>query len=306
MEERAGLLWRTGVRIGLLVGVIVLDGCDRSSQGQANEAEAAAVVRVGRQTIRSEQVKRILRKLPEERVRELEGDVTQRRQLLEPLVRDNVLYEEALRRDLLSRPEVAAQVKRLAIRALRKELLAEVGGDADVGDGEVQAAYEEGAQRYRRAPRMRAMGIFVGSRVEAERIHAEIRNRPHDLPRFSELATQHSLHAESKRRGGDLGFFPHDGPEAASEVARVALSIKEPFGLAPVFQDGEHWVVLLKTAEIPGFEVPFDRVKEGIRQRLARKRRQRGVKDYIDQLRRRAEVSIDEQVLTGVFVSLRE
>lgn len=294
--------WRVA-RLGTLAGLTLVGACDRTLEATDDAEDTAVVARVGRQAIRAEALRRVWRKLPPERMRELERDAEHRRQLLEPLVRDQVLYEEALRRDVLSRPEAADQVRRLAVRALKRELLAEAGGSGDPSDAAVRAAYEKEAGRYRRAARVRAMAIFVDSRDKAEQIHAEVLDKPHDPHRFAQLVAKHSLHAESKRRAGDLGLLTPDGSGASAKLVRAALSVKEPLGLAPVFHDGAYWVVLVKTAEIPGFEVPFERARQGIRQRLAREQREQWVDDYIDQLRRRAAVSIDEAALAKICTS---
>ena len=104
----------------------------------------------------------------------------------------------------------------------------------------------------------------------------------------------------AKRRRRDLGPFARDSSSVSPAVARAAFAVQGAVGLAPVFQDGDRWVVLVKTGELAGFEAPFERVEKGIRRRLRDARRDQLVDKVVDALIARTPIAFDDDALARV------
>lgn len=119
-------------------------------------------------------------------------------------------------------------------------------------------------------------------REQAERI----RRRLADGADFAELAGQFS-DCPSKVRGGDLGRFTRGQMVPAFEEAAFTHPLNE---IGPLVETRYGYHILQVTEREEPRTLAFDDVKEQLSEGLATERRQEAIRDYIDELRQRAEI----------------
>lgn len=152
-----------------------------------------------------------------------------RKQYLENLVMEEILYHEAEKEGILDDPYVmhlAEKAKRTVIieEYLRRELSK---GLVTPSEEEVLAFYEENKDAFDNAETIRVRHILVDTQEEAD----EILEQLNEGESFSELAKAHSI-CPTGPDGGDLGFFKRGDMIAEFEDASFAL--KKPGDISDI------------------------------------------------------------------------
>lgn len=215
-------------------------------------------------------------------------------ELVENLIRFQLLAHEAEKRGLGTNPVVAHSVAQNAVQALVKAVVDDRVTLASVTDADVQAYYDAHPDEFHHPEMRRASHILVATREEALALVPQARTA--DLATFRQLVTQHSLDAETKLRGGDLRFFPRqppaqpvEGDDAAPDQALIAaaFALHEIGDVSDPVAVGTEWSVLKLTGLRPEeTRRPAD-AAPGIRMRLWRERRQTALDTLVTQLRER-------------------
>jgi peptidyl-prolyl cis-trans isomerase C len=313
------------VRVPILLATAALAaGCSRCGGGRPTDGRAAPVAVVNGERVEAAAVARELRdaQAGEGGARELPG-APLRRSALDGLIERALLLQEARTRGVSVEPE---QVER-AFQRLRAEypgtqldeLLAEqkvseaelkaslrdqltierlfeaqVYPAVQVADAEVARHYKEHAAELDEPERVHALQIVVASREEALAVRAELRRTP---KAFAELARARSIAPEGKA-GGDLGFIGRGSgfPEVFDVCFTLPLNtisdvISSPYGFH-VFKVVEKRKAQRRTLE---------EARAGIAERLGREKRARAQAEFVEALRRRASIQIDEKALAAVI-----
>jgi peptidyl-prolyl cis-trans isomerase C len=212
-----------------------------------------------------------------------------RRQLVEQWIQRELLYQEALDRDL----DQQARLRDL-IAAAERDLLAAALIDLEFGsretqidDSSIERYYTEHIADFQRAAgELRARHILLASQRDANaRLQALQRGES-----FEALAGEHSLDPDTRFRGGDLGFFSEEMDPAlwaACEnlpLDKVSKPIHTVYGYH-LFQVLEH--------EEPGTVRGLLQVRDQIIEALARQHQERQLDSLLTQLRRKHKWSIE-------------
>lgn len=172
----------------------------------------------------------------------------------------------------------------------------EIRGRLQVGEKDVEDAYLTQYQSVGSTEKVRASHILFNLPVTATPVEqAAVRARAEKVLEqlraggsFEELARANS-DDPSSGQGGDLGFFRRGDMVAAFEQAAFGLKKGETSGLVQT-QFGFHIIKATdRAAEGPP---PLEKVRDEIRARLQRDRFQRVMREWIDDLRQRATISI--------------
>jgi len=238
-----------------------------------------------------------------------------RKELLENLIRFDLLASEAESRKLLDDPEVRDGVRRLLVQRLVKKTLDESAA-VKVTQAEARAYYEGHLDEFVRPERLRLAHVFfrgpAGSTERAraqaagERAVARLRREGVQGPlAFANLARDVSEDPGTKASGGDLGYATLDELAAqwSKEFSAAAAALKEPgqaTGLVAAPQ-GFHLVKLV--GRQPAVSRSFEEVEAHLVERLGRERRSKDFEQLVEGLRARAGVTIDERALETIAVA---
>jgi parvulin-like peptidyl-prolyl isomerase len=227
-----------------------------NSQDIRREALAAACVdRYGKETLESLVNKRLIEHHCRNRgVTVTDADIDAevdrmatrfkigKQQWLEMLEKERGINEQEYRRDILW--------PTIALRKLANDQLT-------VSDQQLQEAYE---MQYGEA--IKARLIVVGSRETAEQLHQQLVAHPEDFPK---LAMQNSQDVNSASIGGMIQPIRHHVGDPAIEKEVFALAPNE---ISPIIPVANQFAILKCEARIPPRNVPLDKVRDELADRI--------------------------------------
>lgn len=310
-------------RVAVTAAALALTlGCGRCGGSREAERAARAVAVVNGEPIAAEAVARDLREARAGAGEgEGKGDVLRRR-ILDELVDRALLLQEARARSIvvgqdqveraflriraeypgthfddllaqerLSQTELKARLKeQLAVERLFEE---EVFPRVTVVDAEIERFYADHAAEFQEPERVRVSQIVVASRDEALQLRDKLRRNPQT---FADVARKSSIAPEGKN-GGDLGYIGRGAgfPEVFDACFTMPLNVvsdvtPSPYGFH-IFR-----VTDRKTAQRRALE----QAKGEIREKLTREKRAHAQEEFLQGLRKRAKIQIDEKALAAV------
>ncbi|PIE33262.1 peptidylprolyl isomerase [candidate division KSB3 bacterium] len=183
--------------------------------------------------------------------------------------------------------------KEMLIQALIQQ---EVISKIDVSDEEVQKHYDEKKEQFQEPEQVQASHILIQvaqdateeDKAAAKKKIEEILVLAKEGQDFAELAKEHS-EGPSKDNGGDLGFFPRGAMVKPFEEVVFALSEGEISDVVET-QFGYHIIKL--TGKKEAREVPFEEVKEQLKQGLVRQKSNTEVMAWVEEMKAQADVEI--------------
>jgi len=229
-----------------------------------------------------------------------------KKELLDGLIRSELLLQEARRRGLENDPEVRAAVEKVLINRLTRQYAQELDKSSPIPDAELQRYYDQHRSEFVFPTRVRVSHLLLGASqtkplAEAARLLTAIKAREAkgEKQAFELTASQRSDDAATKATGGDLGFRTREDLATAwgAQFAEAALALKTQGEIAPPVSGdkGVHLLKLLGRHE--GYETSFDSAKSRIASRLGAERQGRAIEDLVTDLKKKADIRIDEKAL---------
>jgi peptidyl-prolyl cis-trans isomerase C len=267
----------------MMVGLLTLASAGAGAATAATEAPPAdqVLARINQTDITVDAFQSRLKALEEER-----GPIPAERrgELLQALVREEVLMEAATADHLDQDAAVKAKLEVARRRVLIEELLHRKAASLpQVTDEDLRKMYEENKPLFTKET-IRVSHIMVKNEAEAQAIHREL-EAGRD---FAELAKAKSQDAGSAEKGGDLGELSRGQTVREFEDAAFALKDGELSGIVKT-QYGYH---ILKGGPHATTTQSFDEVKDQLRKTLQQQRERTGVMAYIDELEKQAKIEI--------------
>jgi peptidyl-prolyl cis-trans isomerase C len=260
------------------------------------ERRSHVIARIGTVTITVGEVEdQIARQAPFMRARYRQPE--QLRELVQSMVRLELLAREADRQRFGDDPEVRDATAQAAVQQLIRERFDERITPESMAESDVRAYYAAHPEEFTRPEMRRASHILVATREAAQEIAQETRTA--DARAFREIAQTRSLDAESRARGGDLRYFDAEGhgPNAADAVVdtalvRAAFALGDVGDVSPPVQVGDQFSVVKLTGRRPAEHRSVEEAGPSIRLRIWRERRQQAIDSFVDGLRQRAAVEV--------------
>lgn len=260
------------------------------------ERRSHVIARVGEVSITVGEVEdQIARQSPFMRARY--RDPVQLRDLVQNMLRFELLSREAERQGFGSDPEVRQATAQSAVQQLVRERFDEQITPETVPADDVRAYYEAHPEEFSRPEMRRASHVLVESRERAEALREQARAA--DARTFRQLAQQHSLDAETRARGGDLRYFDDTGhsptpadPVVDAAIVRAAFALGEVGDVSEPIEVSGQWTIVKLTGRRPAEHRSLEDAGPSIRLRLWRERRQAAIDTFVEGLRERASVEV--------------
>ncbi len=262
----------------LVVGAVLATACDKNAGNTAPVVKKEdAIASVNGVYIS----KATLATLEKELAERAQGQSFPKEKIVEELIQQEILVQDAIKNQLDKSPEVAERLEQT-----KKTLLTQADVQAfikanPVTDAEIKAEYESkvgGAN----GTEYKARHILVKTEDEAKKIIAEL-DKGGD---FAKLANKNSLDGKEAQNGGDLGWFAAGQMVEPFSKAVIALE-KGKYTKAPV-QTQFGWHVILREDSRAQTPPPLEAVKEQLLPYLQRKK----VQDMLTSKRKEAKVEI--------------
>lgn len=224
-------------------------------------------------------------------------DPAQLRDLVQNMVRFELLSREAVRQGFGEDPEVREATSQSAVQQFIRERFDERITPESIPSEDVAAYYEAHPEEFSRPEVRRASHVLVATRAEADALLARLRDA--DARGFRSIAQELSLDAESRARGGDLRYFDAQGraPNSTDPAVDAAI-VGRAFALEEVGQVSEpvelagQWSVVKLTGRRPAEHRALTDASPSIRLRLWRERRQQAIDTFVEGLRTRSAVEV--------------
>jgi peptidyl-prolyl cis-trans isomerase C len=239
-----------------------------------------------------------LRRAPREMQQALATKEGQR-QFVDRLVRRELLLQEAEKRKIGDRPEVADQ-----IAALRRDLMLrlllqeEIGSKVKVEDKDVQEYFASHADEFS-GDQVRARHILVRSEGEAKQVLERLANREP----FEDVAKAVSRDPATASKGGDLDYVGRE--QMFPEFARAVFALK-PGEVSGMVRTPLGFHVIKLVDRKKGKPLAYEQVKGPLQKRLLEERQRQRFEEWLSGLEKAAKVARDEtQLPVGNFAPPR-
>ncbi|MBL7072262.1 MAG: peptidylprolyl isomerase [Candidatus Omnitrophica bacterium] len=213
-----------------------------------------------------------------------------KKEYLDELVNNTLLYQEALRKKVSSEKEVRKVIEEARKKILVARLLKdEIDDVIDIEEEEIVNFYYANQSKYLEPEVFRASHILVFSRSVAKGILSELRKGAD----FNETAKKRSLDPTAQN-GGDIGYFAKGQLMPKFEAASAALEIGEVSNVVKT-KLGYH-IIKLTDRKSPELK-PIDEVTTEIRHTLYVTKHKKLFNELIERLKGKTPISINEKIL---------
>ncbi|MDD5439453.1 MAG: peptidylprolyl isomerase [Candidatus Omnitrophica bacterium] len=270
-------------RIHIVLYALCYIGLSMIASGCGSKEEFVA--RINDETISSKELDSRIAKLPD-RYRDVVS--ANKKNFLDELISDKLLYGEAIRRGL----DKDKEVKEVIDEARKKILIARLIKDTvedkvKVTDQDVRDYYEKNQKEFMTPEILRASHIMVKTEAEANDIVQELARGSN----FEDLARSRSIDP-SAAKGGDIGYFVVGQLDPDFEAAAVQMRegelkyvVKTRFG---------YHIIKLTERKPPNIE-RFKDVEERLRHNLLVEKRKKAFNDLVESLKKNARIQINDK-----------
>jgi peptidyl-prolyl cis-trans isomerase C len=233
-----------------------------------------------------------------------------RRELLDELVKFELLAREAKARGLDKLPEVERARRQVMVQQMMKAEFEDKVKASDVTDAEVQAYYDAHPDEFHKPAQVRASQIVVKDEAKAKKLLKQVLDKRDDNELFRELARSQSEDKESALRDGDLAFFslPKDRiagdvtvPDAVAEAAFQLANVGD-VGAALV-KSGQGFHIVKLTGRRKALDRSLEQAHRTIQNKLWREKREARVAEFMKQLRDEAKIEEHWELLSEVQIA---
>ena len=282
----------------VLLLLVLLASCSRKADSTGHGGDpltptshGALVAKVGQVELHEDDVQQAMARDPGAGPERFQSP-TARRELIDGLVRFELLVQAADRAGFTKDPDAIHALRQIAVTKLVNKTLGAAGSPEAVTQADVEREYAaRQASEFTLPEAVQARHLLVSDAKQAEQLAARARAlAPTDDRGFADLASRTSRDAASRSTGGDLGFIDKNS-RLPGVIVEAALSLKAPGDVAgPILTDSGYEILRL-VGRRAGAVSPLSSVQEPIRQRLYRERRAQALEDFIARLR--SETPID-------------
>jgi len=213
---------------------------------------------------------------------------------LDRLIVKKLLLREAKKEKIENEKEFQDRLTDIKDQLLLESLLKKkITADLKATDEDLKKYYNTHREQFRRPKEINTRHILLKNEEDAKQMLEKLQKGED----FIELAKAYSIDPNAKTTGGELGYYPKGSlvpeyEEAAFKLAKVGQIsgiVKTKFGFHIIKLEGVRGAAY----------VPFDEVKDFIRQNMAQAKQAEVVEKYIENLKKSANITINEESLKG-------
>ena len=272
-----------------LLGVVLLGGVLAGCGGSSEEKVAT----VGDQTITKAEFEAGFQNRAQN-FASYEVELEQRRQFLDELIDQKLLVIGAYKQGLDKSDDIQRLIEQQQGKFLLDQLYKqEIADKVEVTEKDLNAWYDNLGEE------VHARHILLASEADAVAVKAELDGGAD----FAELARTRSTDPSAKSNAGDLSWFRWGIMVPGFQDSAFALEPNQISG--PVKTEfGYHIIQLLERRPVD--RQPFDQVKAGIEQQLRQQKTQARLREFLTQVREKAELRLDMEMLKLVQETYRD
>lgn len=208
--------------------------------------------------------------------------------ILEELVRQQLIINEAESNGLAKEKDIIEAVEEFRRTLLVREMVGKIVQGISITEEDAKKYYEENKAAIVEPLEFRLREIVLETQLQANEVAVEALKGVD----FAQLAQQHSK-SKSASQGGDLGFL---SSAPFPEMAEATRSL-EAGGISTVFKGPDGFYIVKIEEKKGGKEIPFETVKDEITQGLTQEKQQQAIINYINELKQKSSVEVNEKLL---------
>jgi peptidyl-prolyl cis-trans isomerase C len=220
-----------------------------------------------------------------------------RRELLEELVKFELLAKEASRRGLDQSEEVERTKQQMMVQQMMKSEFEDKVQLSDITDQDIQAYYDAHPDEFNKPAQVRASVIIVKDEAKAKKLGKQLLEQHENNELFRQVASTQNESPELRERFGDLQFFSKpserkDGdPPVADAIAETAFKLEKIGELSTVLTKvPEGFAIVKLTGKRKELARTLEQARRPIQHKLWRDRREAAVNSFVESLRKKADV----------------
>jgi peptidyl-prolyl cis-trans isomerase C len=211
---------------------------------------------------------------------------------LDNLIIKKLLMREATKEKMETEKEFQERLADIKEQLLIESLLKKkINQAAQLADADLKAYYDSHKEEFKKEREINTRHILLKTEEEAKQIQGRLVKGEE----FVDLARKYSIDPNAKASGGEIGYHPKgtllpEYEEAAfklTKVGQVSGVVKTQFG---------YHIIRLEGTKPPSY-VPFDEVKDFIKQRIAQEKQKQLLDKYIEDLKKSAKIQINDGLL---------
>jgi len=211
--------------------------------------------------------------------------------LLNELIRQQLLIQQARRDNVQDSKDIRAALKEFENTLLVQEVVTRLTKDVVIPEADAKKYYDANPTEFQKPLEKQIREIVVATQVEAQEILVQVLQGGD----FVQLAKDRSK-GKTKDNGGDLGFRM----EATFPAMAAAVSTLKKGGVSSVFEGPEGFYIA-KLEDIRGGElVAYDEVKADLLKYLKLRQQQQVLANAVKDIQQRTKVQVNEDFLKGV------
>ena len=292
---------RRTVFLTTFAGVAAIGSCTRAPAHDSKNPPGQEVVlaQVDNITITSADLRGVLTRYASQPfVLTRYSSIEKKKELLDSLIRYDVLVLEAQKRGYEHDPEVVRAAKDKMVKLFMQQEIVDKVKPTDITDAEVEKYYQEHASDYVRPETVRVSQIVVKAPLKAAKVLAEAKALPKiDMKGFRDLVAKYSEDADSKQRGGDLMQIDQKSTQYPPAVVAASFTLKEVGDLSDLVRTPQGFAILKLSERRPALSRSLEDSKVEIQRRLVDEVRNKKKKEFIDEARKRLKIEVFEDQL---------
>lgn len=264
--------------------LLALVACTKKQQGKT-------LATVDGEVITMEQFTAELDKIPTN-MKMLVVSQSGKRNFLDRLVVKKLLLKEAKKDDIEKNKEFQDRLADIKDQLIIETLLKKkVQLNLNLADADLKKYYDANKEQFKREQEIETSQIVLKTEQEAK----EIQGRLIKGESFEELARTYSIDPSAKGTGGKIGYHPKG--TLIPEYEQAAFKLTKVGQLSPIVktQLGYH-IIRLEGTKPPSY-VPFEEVKEFIKQKMGQEKQAEVLEKYIAELKKNAKITVNEDML---------
>lgn len=257
----------------------------------AKKDNGKVLVSIDSDTITLEEFNKELDKIPMN-MKMLVATQSGKKTYLDRLVIKKLLLGEAAKSKIEDEKDFQNRLTDIKEQLLIESLLKKkIAADSQLTDDNMKKYYDANKEKFKKEKEINTRHILLKTDEEAKQIMERLQKGED----FVELSKKYSIDPNAKASGGEIGFHPKGTLlpeyEAAAfkltKVGQVAGPVKSQFG---------YHIIRLEGTKPPAY-VSFEEVKDFIRQQLVQEKQKELLEKYIEDLKKAAKITVNEELL---------
>ncbi len=230
-----------------------------------------------------------------------------KQEVMDELVNETLLYQEALRQGIDRDPKI----RKMMVNTLLKRDVYGTLDPSEITEDELRAYFEEHKEDFVVPEKVQIKRILLKVtdnvskeevRGQAEELRAQVMDNPNQ---FKALAQEHSQ-GPYARRGGDLGFVGVKGKPGVDQVIIDAAFEMSKGDVSEVVETDDGFSVLYVPNKRDRVERTFEQMRGSVLRKVKSDRYNQLYDDYVGNLETTAKINVDETAVATYEYTVEE